>query len=118
MAAQLPRGSRAQRLLCLAALALLICTAHAGRVPGSRRQLVQVWSGRRSNANLAANTVRSQAATSQAILEATNSGANRYATTNAGRTGSMMTWAAAQGNQDVFDLVEQGSGPWPRGRKA
>lgn len=61
-----------------------------------------------SPGRLATNTLRSQAATAQAITEAVNSGADRFATRRAGRVGSDLTFAAAQNNQDVFDLVERG----------
>eukprot|EP00775_Hariotina_reticulata_P006432 gene6432-6662_t len=69
------------------------------------RKLLQ-W-GRWSQTNRNANTVRAQAATSQAILQAVESGGSLGATFNAGRVGSATSWAAAQPSQRTFDFVER-----------
>jgi len=60
--------------------------------------------------NLAGNTVRAQAQTSQAIEEAVNGGGSFDATRRAGVVGTTMSWAAGQ-RQDVFNTVERATAP-------
>lgn len=78
---------------------------------GPHRKLAQWgggWRGREGNidnSQRAINTVRSQAATSQAILEAVNTGGSLPAVASANRVGSVTAWAVAQPNQDIANAV-------------
>jgi len=98
--------------VCLLGLVLVgnLSAGTAGATTGqSGRKLLQP--GRRTNnPNLAANTVRAQAATAQSIEEAVNNGGSLTATRNAGRTGAVTSWATNQ-RQDTFDFVDRNSGP-------
>ncbi|KAF8069566.1 hypothetical protein HT031_001683 [Scenedesmus sp. PABB004] len=106
--------------MCCLLVAACAVEASAGAA-GSRKLLGSSLGGgsrySTRNSQLATNTVRAQAATSQAILEAVNSGANINAGFRAGRVGSATSWAAAQNDRNLFDLVEQASGPGNFGRK-
>lgn len=93
-------------LLTLACGLLLASVADAA----ATRRLLQ-YSSTSSFNNRATNTLRAQAATSQAITEAVNSGANPAYTFNAGRVGSATSWAAAQPYQSTFNVVERSVGP-------
>lgn len=72
---------------------------------GAGRRLHQSFGTRAGQ--MATNNLRAQAATSQAIEEAVEAGANPRATRRAGATGSFMSWAAAQNDQRTFDAAER-----------
>lgn len=72
---------------------------------GAGRRLQQSFGTRAGQ--MATNNLRAQAATSQAIEEAVEAGANPRATRRAGATGSFMSWAAAQNDQRTFDAAER-----------
>jgi hypothetical protein len=57
------------------------------------------------------------AGAAQAIENAVNNGASLGSTFNAGRTGSLNSWATSQGQQ-TFNAVQQVTAPtfWPAGR--
>jgi len=98
--------------VCLLGLVLVgnLSAGTAGATTGqSGRKLLQP--GRRTNnPNLAANTVRAQAATAQSIEEAVKNGGSLGAAQKAGQTGVTTSWAASQ-RQDTFNFVDRNSGP-------
>lgn len=94
--------------LCVVAL---LATCQAARPLTEAAPARGLLYDRSTRANVGANTVRSQAATAQAIEEAVDSGANGYATRRAGVVGSTMTWAAAQNDQYLFNAAERFSNP-------
>lgn len=101
---------KASHIAAIMIVCLVAAEASGQPLRASNRKLLD-WRSRTKATNLQANTVRSQAATSQAILEAVESGASGYNTRRAGYVGNTMAWAAAQGDQGVFNYAERVSGP-------
>ncbi|WIA10222.1 hypothetical protein OEZ85_010424 [Tetradesmus obliquus] len=76
----------------------------ATRMMGAGRKLAQ-W-GSRADQRMA-NNMRASVATSQAIEEAVSKGGSMSSTRRAGSTGSLMSWAASQEDQRVFNVAER-----------
>uniref|UniRef100_A0A383VMN2 Uncharacterized protein n=1 Tax=Tetradesmus obliquus TaxID=3088 RepID=A0A383VMN2_TETOB len=76
----------------------------ATRMMGAGRKLAQ-W-GSRADQRMA-NNMRASVATSQAIEEAVSNGGSMSSTRRAGSTGSLMSWAASQEDQRVFNVAER-----------
>lgn len=96
-------------LIAVFAVAVSCEAADAGQ---QHRKMLQ-WGGggwgrssRNRNSNLASNTVRAQASTSQAITEAVMNGGSLASTARAGWVGSSGSWAVTQGN-NVFNVVDR-----------
>ncbi|WIA30283.1 hypothetical protein OEZ86_000373 [Tetradesmus obliquus] len=76
----------------------------ATRMMGAGRKLAQ-W-GSRADQRMA-NNMRASVATSQAIEEAVSKGGSMSSTRRTGSMGSLMSWAASQEDQRVFNVAER-----------